>query len=112
MGRRGGLGSSTGPNKLTEATGHIDTVGVRQRTITRKLRDVQTMPEGEAVALLGIVDVADADKLATDAVAQAMSRQLATTLSRARSILDLFVQGSPTSMRMWISTFLTNLGSL
>ena len=57
--------------KLTEATGHIDKVGVRQRAITRKLRDVQTMPEGDAVALLGVteLDVADADELAVEEVA-------------------------------------------
>ena len=38
--------------KLHEATNTIETVAVRRRAIDRKLRSVEFMPDGEAVALL------------------------------------------------------------
>jgi DNA recombination protein RmuC len=55
--------------KLTEATGHIDKVGVRQRAITRKLRDVHSMPEVEAAVLIGVADEVDIEEPPAEAVA-------------------------------------------
>jgi DNA recombination protein RmuC len=43
--------------KLDSASKEIDRAGTRSRAIERKLRDVQTLPEGKAQKLLGDVDV-------------------------------------------------------
>ncbi len=40
--------------KLNEATNQIDKVAVRKRAIDRKLRDVESLPEGEAGAVLSL----------------------------------------------------------
>jgi DNA recombination protein RmuC len=43
--------------KLDSASKEIDRAGTRSRAIERKLRDVQTLPEGKAQKLLGDVDI-------------------------------------------------------
>ncbi|MDR0388221.1 MAG: DNA recombination protein RmuC, partial [Treponema sp.] len=43
--------------KLDSASKEIDKAGTRSRAIERKLRDVQTLPEGKAQRLLGDVDI-------------------------------------------------------
>jgi DNA recombination protein RmuC len=42
--------------KLDSASKEIDKAGTRSRAIERKLRDVQTLPEGKAQKLLGDVN--------------------------------------------------------
>ncbi|MBW6459728.1 MAG: DNA recombination protein RmuC, partial [Bacteroidales bacterium] len=47
--------------KLQEATNVIEKAGVRSRAITRKLRDVQELPAGESVKMLGEAMEAEPD---------------------------------------------------
>lgn len=54
--------------KLDEASGQIDATGVRSRAISRKLRDVESLPAADAQALLGHAAAdADADTTGNDA---------------------------------------------
>ncbi|GFE61012.1 DNA recombination protein RmuC [Geobacter sp. AOG2] len=48
--------------KLQEAGNHIDQAATRTRAIERKLRDVQVLPQSEAVALLDIPEMNDGDE--------------------------------------------------
>jgi len=48
--------------KLDSASKEIDRAGTRSRAIERKLRDVQTLPEGSAQKLLSDIDISDADE--------------------------------------------------
>jgi DNA recombination protein RmuC len=45
--------------KLDSASKEIDKAGTRSRAIEKKLRDVQTLPEGKAQKLLGDIDISD-----------------------------------------------------
>jgi DNA recombination protein RmuC len=45
--------------KLDSASKEIDKAGTRSRAIERKLRDVETLPEGKAQKLLGDIDIND-----------------------------------------------------
>ena len=47
--------------KLQEAGNHIDQATIRTRSIERKLRDVQEMPQGEATAMLETEGLDDAE---------------------------------------------------
>jgi len=47
--------------KLDSASKEIDRAGTRSRAIERKLRDVQTLPEGNAQKLLSDIDLNDAE---------------------------------------------------
>jgi len=48
-------------DKLDQASRTLDETGVRSRAINRQLRDVETLPEGEAQRLLGTRSLFDAD---------------------------------------------------
>jgi len=48
--------------KLQEAGNHIDQAATRTRAIERKLRDVQELPQSEAVALLDIPEMNEGDE--------------------------------------------------
>ncbi|MDR2376592.1 MAG: DNA recombination protein RmuC [Treponema sp.] len=52
--------------KLDSASKEIDKAGTRSRAIERKLRDVQTLPEGKAKKLLSDIDVNDVDDIIDD----------------------------------------------
>lgn len=45
-------------HKLQEADKHLDKVSVRRRAIDRRLKDVESLPEPQAVGLLGLDDLA------------------------------------------------------